>query len=224
MDTSSSQSYFQPIIEPPGSRLFRFFPSQNPSDANWDYPAPQNPDISFPSQDYSEWSLSTNNRGANYTLGDTSSMKDEEEIWSLSQFSLENKKPVTDNSIEEIGRNNVTPSIEPIMQSEKSNATSGRSMQKENLRRSSRIRKVVNCRDASRRKPKNSIRSKHGCWTCRLRRKKCPEDGNQCSACLRLGIECDSSLQSKPEYLICKAAGREKMRQIKKITRSKKQS
>ncbi|ANZ77310.1 BA75_04857T0 [Komagataella pastoris] len=224
MDTSSSQSYFQPIIEPPGSRLFRFFPSQNPSDPNWDYPVHQNPDISCPSQDCSEWSLSTNNRGANYTLGDTSSMKDEDEIWPLSQFSLENKKAITDYSIDEISGNNVTPTKEPIIQTEKSKAMSGSSALKENLRRSSRIRKVVNCKDVSRRKPKNSIRSKHGCWTCRLRRKKCPEDGDQCSACLRLGIECDSSLQSKPEYLICKAAGREKMRQIKKITRSKKQS
>ncbi|EGX93793.1 C6 transcription factor, putative [Cordyceps militaris CM01] len=33
-------------------------------------------------------------------------------------------------------------------------------------------------------------RSKSGCWTCRLRRKKCPEDGMPCSNCKARGVVC----------------------------------
>lgn len=33
-------------------------------------------------------------------------------------------------------------------------------------------------------------RSKSGCWTCRLRRKKCPEDGPPCSNCESRGVAC----------------------------------
>lgn len=43
-------------------------------------------------------------------------------------------------------------------------------------------------------------RSRRGCWTCRLRHKACPEDGVPCSACVRLGIECDLSLL-RPRYM-----------------------
>ncbi|KAH6855446.1 putative C6 transcription factor [Chaetomium sp. MPI-CAGE-AT-0009] len=35
-----------------------------------------------------------------------------------------------------------------------------------------------------------SQRSKSGCWTCRLRRKKCPEDGPPCSSCESRGVAC----------------------------------
>ncbi len=33
-------------------------------------------------------------------------------------------------------------------------------------------------------------RSKSGCWTCRLRRKKCPEDGMPCTNCKARGVVC----------------------------------
>ncbi|KAH6623947.1 putative C6 transcription factor [Chaetomium tenue] len=33
-------------------------------------------------------------------------------------------------------------------------------------------------------------RSKSGCWTCRLRRKKCPENGPPCSNCESRGVAC----------------------------------
>ncbi|OAA72582.1 Zn(2)-C6 fungal-type DNA-binding domain protein [Cordyceps fumosorosea ARSEF 2679] len=35
-----------------------------------------------------------------------------------------------------------------------------------------------------------SQRSKSGCWTCRLRRKKCPEDGVPCSNCTARAVVC----------------------------------
>ncbi|KAJ5834669.1 C6 transcription factor [Penicillium robsamsonii] len=35
-----------------------------------------------------------------------------------------------------------------------------------------------------------SARSNHGCWTCRLRKKKCDENRPVCSACISLELEC----------------------------------
>ncbi|KAK0106668.1 hypothetical protein ONS96_004288 [Cadophora gregata f. sp. sojae] len=36
----------------------------------------------------------------------------------------------------------------------------------------------------------SSTRSLHGCWTCRVRKKKCPENRPSCSTCVSLKIEC----------------------------------
>lgn len=65
-------------------------------------------------------------------------------------------------------------------------------------------------------------RSKSGCWTCRLRRKKCSEDKPECKDCLRLGLACDNSDQPRPEYMNDKKIAKKKMDEIKAITIMKK--
>ncbi|KAI3324631.1 fungal-specific transcription factor domain-containing protein [Xylariaceae sp. AK1471] len=44
------------------------------------------------------------------------------------------------------------------------------------------------------------IRSSQGCWTCRLRRKKCDEERPICVTCMGLEIDCHYS-DTKPEWL-----------------------
>ncbi|KAH8882526.1 hypothetical protein GQ53DRAFT_454525 [Thozetella sp. PMI_491] len=46
----------------------------------------------------------------------------------------------------------------------------------------------------------SKIRSSDGCWTCRLRRKKCDEERPACSGCLGLEIDCLYS-ETKPEWM-----------------------
>ncbi|TBU33495.1 hypothetical protein BD311DRAFT_437937 [Dichomitus squalens] len=42
-------------------------------------------------------------------------------------------------------------------------------------------------------KPKGAVRAKSGCYTCRIRRKKCDEQPNEegaCQTCVRLRLQC----------------------------------
>ncbi|CAK5269651.1 unnamed protein product [Mycena citricolor] len=50
--------------------------------------------------------------------------------------------------------------------------------------------------------------SKGGCWTCRLRRKKCDEirEGDSCQTCIRLGIDCLGWGQKRPDWMRDKEA------------------
>ncbi|KAJ7745738.1 fungal-specific transcription factor domain-containing protein [Mycena metata] len=50
--------------------------------------------------------------------------------------------------------------------------------------------------------------SKGGCWTCRLRRKKCDENrqGNSCQTCIRLTIQCLGWGPKRPEWMRDKQA------------------
>ncbi|KAK7033348.1 Zn(2)-C6 fungal-type domain-containing protein [Favolaschia claudopus] len=50
--------------------------------------------------------------------------------------------------------------------------------------------------------------SKGGCWTCRLRRKKCDEnrEGNSCHTCIRLTIQCLGWGPKRPEWMRDKQA------------------
>ncbi|KAJ7261731.1 fungal-specific transcription factor domain-containing protein [Mycena haematopus] len=50
--------------------------------------------------------------------------------------------------------------------------------------------------------------SKGGCWTCRLRRKKCDEnrEGNSCQTCIRLTIQCLGWGPKRPEWMRDKQA------------------
>ncbi|KAG8678679.1 hypothetical protein FRC08_017585, partial [Ceratobasidium sp. 394] len=54
----------------------------------------------------------------------------------------------------------------------------------------------------SERKPKG-IRSKEGCLTCRIRRKKCDQGKHEhsCESCRRLHIECLGYSRNRPEWL-----------------------
>ncbi|KAF8605181.1 hypothetical protein BDV93DRAFT_439650 [Ceratobasidium sp. AG-I] len=52
------------------------------------------------------------------------------------------------------------------------------------------------------RKPKG-LRSKEGCLTCRIRRKKCDQGkhSDSCESCRRLHIECLGYSRNRPEWL-----------------------
>ncbi|KAG7813475.1 hypothetical protein KL921_001021 [Ogataea angusta] len=65
-------------------------------------------------------------------------------------------------------------------------------------------------------------RSKNGCWTCRLRRKRCPEQRPVCSECVRLGLECDGYSSERPSFMRNANAAKGKMEEIKIITLAKK--
>lgn len=79
------------------------------------------------------------------------------------------------------------------------------------------------------RKPKseNVIRKKNnnsaawvggvGCWTCRIRHKSCPQDGEECLSCIRLGLFCDRSVE-KPKYMLNKESLKKVKRDIKERT------
>ncbi|GMG40338.1 unnamed protein product [Ambrosiozyma monospora] len=64
----------------------------------------------------------------------------------------------------------------------------------------------------------SSARSKNGCWTCRLRRKRCPEQRPVCSECVRLGLTCDGYDMERPAFMKSEALAKEKMAHIKAIT------
>jgi len=53
-------------------------------------------------------------------------------------------------------------------------------------------------------KAKGAVRAKSGCYTCRIRRKKCDEelsDGGRCRTCVRLRLECLGFGPKRPEWL-----------------------
>ncbi|KAJ3995807.1 fungal-specific transcription factor domain-containing protein [Lentinula boryana] len=56
--------------------------------------------------------------------------------------------------------------------------------------------------------PRTQVASKGGCWTCRLRRKKCDEqrEGDSCRTCIRLTIECLGWGPKRPEWMRDKLA------------------
>lgn len=58
------------------------------------------------------------------------------------------------------------------------------------------------------------LRSRSGCWTCRIRHKACPEDGVVCSTCSRLLLVCDTSPE-RPDYMTNKQLAAEKLAVIR---------
>ncbi|KAJ3503709.1 hypothetical protein NLJ89_g8311 [Agrocybe chaxingu] len=55
-------------------------------------------------------------------------------------------------------------------------------------------------------KPKGAVRAKSGCYTCRIRRKKCDEKrvgaaGDRCETCIRLKLECLGFGAKRPDWL-----------------------
>lgn len=47
----------------------------------------------------------------------------------------------------------------------------------------------------------NTMRSSSGCWTCKLRRKKCDEYHPVCHACEALSATCHNDQDNKPEWM-----------------------
>ncbi|KIX99397.1 uncharacterized protein Z520_04973 [Fonsecaea multimorphosa CBS 102226] len=62
------------------------------------------------------------------------------------------------------------------------------------------------------------MRSDSGCWTCRLRRKKCGEEHPVCDACAALNIKCCYS-QDKPEWMDGGARQQEVAQRLKRQIR-----
>ncbi|CAL1716988.1 unnamed protein product [Somion occarium] len=53
-------------------------------------------------------------------------------------------------------------------------------------------------------KPKGAVRAKSGCYTCRIRRKKCDEKPNEagaCETCVRLRLQCLGFGAKRPEWM-----------------------
>ena len=67
------------------------------------------------------------------------------------------------------------------------------------------------------RSTKPVLRSKSGCWTCRLRKKKCTEEKEECLNCKRMKVPCDYN-STKPEYMQTTESKKSKLLEIKQIS------
>ncbi|KAH3671398.1 hypothetical protein WICMUC_004695 [Wickerhamomyces mucosus] len=65
-------------------------------------------------------------------------------------------------------------------------------------------------------------RSKNGCWTCRIRKKKCSEEKPACHQCLKLELECDGYGAEKPGFMMNTQLQRQKLDDIKIHTSQRK--
>lgn len=65
--------------------------------------------------------------------------------------------------------------------------------------------------------PRQGWQDTPGCWTCRVRRKLCPQDAEFCLACFRLKLFCDRS-EKKPNYMSHKELLMKARRSIRDIT------
>lgn len=65
---------------------------------------------------------------------------------------------------------------------------------------------------------KTHKRTKDGCWTCRVRRKKCSGERPDCIVCVHLGVQCDGFGLERPRFMASKKEQKEKRREIKRIT------
>ena len=57
-----------------------------------------------------------------------------------------------------------------------------------------------------------------GCWTCRLRRKKCPEELSVCSRCINLKVTC-YGYGPRPDWMNGGPAEKEKLKEIQKVVK-----
>ncbi|KAG7193519.1 uncharacterized protein KQ657_000586 [Scheffersomyces spartinae] len=64
---------------------------------------------------------------------------------------------------------------------------------------------------------KKGVRSKSGCWTCRIRHKACPEDRPECGQCTRLSLKCDYNTV-RPQYMYDPILRAKKLSEIRAIT------
>ena len=64
-------------------------------------------------------------------------------------------------------------------------------------------------------RPPLSIRSTKGCWTCRLRKKKCDEVCPGCLRCASVNIDCHYGV--KPQWIEDPVIGRRELERVKKL-------
>jgi hypothetical protein len=60
-----------------------------------------------------------------------------------------------------------------------------------------------------------AVRSNRGCWTCRLRKKKCDEERPGCRRCAGVNVQCHYG--ARPEWIDDAKAGKEELERIKVI-------
>ncbi|VEU19636.1 DEKNAAC100357 [Brettanomyces naardenensis] len=65
-------------------------------------------------------------------------------------------------------------------------------------------------------------RKKTGCWTCRLRRKKCTEERPACAECVRLGLQCQGYGKERPAFMTNSELAKKMMEEIKRVTLTQK--
>ncbi|KAH3684704.1 hypothetical protein WICPIJ_004339 [Wickerhamomyces pijperi] len=83
--------------------------------------------------------------------------------------------------------------------------------------------KLVKVRiDKNKKKVLVQPRSKNGCWTCRIRKKKCSEEKPHCFQCLKLDLECDGYELEKPTFMMNHELQKEKLNHIKIHTSQRK--
>ncbi len=73
-----------------------------------------------------------------------------------------------------------------------------------------------------RRKKSILPRSKSGCWTCRIRKKKCTEEKPSCIQCENLGLKCDGYSDEKPLFMHNAQLQRKRLDEIKDHTSKRK--
>ncbi|ODV63690.1 Zn(II)2Cys6 transcription factor domain-containing protein ASCRUDRAFT_67767 [Ascoidea rubescens DSM 1968] len=66
-----------------------------------------------------------------------------------------------------------------------------------------------------------SPRSKTGCWTCRIRHKKCDETRPVCKNCSKINIKCDQYYDPKPIYMADEEEKKKKLREISLMWKSR---
>ncbi|ORY13940.1 fungal-specific transcription factor domain-domain-containing protein [Clohesyomyces aquaticus] len=65
------------------------------------------------------------------------------------------------------------------------------------------------------------MRTSNGCWTCRLRRKKCDERRPRCDGCAALDVECHFDLLKRPEWMDGGTKQEEMAEQVKREIKEK---
>ncbi|KAI5965690.1 UME6 [Candida pseudojiufengensis] len=58
---------------------------------------------------------------------------------------------------------------------------------------------------------------KSGCWTCRVRHKKCTNERPKCNDCLKFDLDCDIS-EERPEYMINPILQKRMVKKIRQMT------
>lgn len=66
-----------------------------------------------------------------------------------------------------------------------------------------------------------SPRSKTGCWTCRIRHKKCDEGRPVCKNCAKISLKCDQFYDPKPSYMTNEEERKVKLAEIAHIWKNR---
>lgn len=142
--------------------------------------------------------------GKRKTKGNLYKKEGEKSIKAIDQKNTLLKKPLNGMS----GKESVRENKRRI----KSNNTKNLEF-KYSLENTSKIKKLTKA---------SGPRKKTGCWTCRLRRKKCSEEKPSCRECIRLGLKCEGYMKERPAFMRDPSLARRMKEEIKKVTLAQK--